>query len=54
MSEYDLTPPATVPSVAVQEAREKRRRVLEAVRQRRKILYTLFHRKMQEQSQFTA
>ncbi len=37
--------PITLPSLTVQEAREKRRKVLEAVRQRRRIIYTRFHQK---------
>ena len=53
MTQYNLTPPATLPSLVVQEAREKRRKVLEAVRARRKIIYTRFHHKMQAQSQAT-
>lgn len=54
MSEYNLTPPATLPSLVVQEAREKRRGVLEEVRQRRRTIYTRFHQKMQAQSQATS
>jgi hypothetical protein len=46
MSEYKLTPLATLPSFAVQETRENRRKVLEAVRKRRKIIYTNFYKKM--------
>jgi len=53
MTNYHLTPPTILPSLAVQEAKEKRRRVLEAVRARRKIIYTRFHQKMQAQSQIT-
>ncbi len=54
MTNYHLTPPTMLPSLAVREAREKRRKVLEGVRQRRKIIYTRFYRKMQAQSQITA
>jgi hypothetical protein len=39
MTNYHLTPPAMVPLLAVHEAKEKRRKVLEAVRERRKQLY---------------
>ena len=45
MTNYHLTPPTMLPSLAVQEAKEKRRRVLEAVRQRRRIIYASFHQK---------
>lgn len=34
MSADNLTPPAMFPSLAVQEAKDKRRKVLEAVRER--------------------
>jgi hypothetical protein len=44
----------TFPSVAMQEASEKRRKQLEAARARRKIINTRFYQKMQAQSQFTA
>jgi len=47
MTAYHLTPPITLPSLAVQEAREKRRKVLEAVRARRKIISQRFAKKMQ-------
>jgi len=53
MTQYNLTPPTILPSLAVQEAKEKRRKVLEAARARRKIIYTRFHQKMQAQSQVT-
>jgi len=36
MSDYHLTPPTTLSSLAVREAKEKRRKVLEAVWQRRR------------------
>jgi len=42
-----------LPSLASQEAREKRRKVLETVRERRKIIYHRFYKKMQAQSQVT-
>jgi len=47
MTNYHLTPPTLLPSLAVQEAKEKRRKVLEAVRARRKIIYTRFRKKIQ-------
>ena len=50
MSEYHLTPPAMLPSLAVQEAKEKRRKVLEAVWQRRKIIYAQFMKKRRLQA----
>jgi len=50
MTEYNLTPPTMLPSLAVQEAREKRRKVLEAVRARRAIIYQRFQKKMQLQA----
>ena len=53
MTAYNLTPPTILPSLVVREAKEKRRKVLEAVRQRRKIIYTRFYKKMQVQSQVT-
>jgi len=34
-------------SLAVKVAREKRRKILEAVRHRRKLIYARFHQKMQ-------
>ncbi len=46
MKAYNLTPPTTLPSLAVQEAREKRRKVLEEVRARRKIIYTRYFTKL--------
>ncbi len=42
MTNYHLTPPTILPSLAIQEAKEKRRKVLEAVRARRKIIYQQF------------
>lgn len=50
MSEYLLTQHTTLPSIAVQAAKEKRRKVLEAVRERRKITYTNFYKKMRLQA----
>ena len=50
MSEYHLTPPPTLPSLAVREAKEKRRKVLEAVWQRRRENYRNFLKKMQLQA----
>jgi hypothetical protein len=50
MSEYHLAPPTTLPSIAVQEAKEKRRKVLEAVRQRRKIISAQFMKKRRLQA----
>lgn len=50
MTAYNLTPPPTLPSLTVQEAREKRRKVLEEVRERRKINYTNFIKKMRLQA----
>jgi hypothetical protein len=46
MSEYHLTSPTTIlSSLAVREAKEKRQKVLKAVRQRRKIIYKQFMKK---------
>lgn len=39
MTAYNLTPPTTLPSLAWQETKEKRKKVLEAVRQRRAEAY---------------
>jgi len=50
MSEYHLTPPTILPSLAVQEAKEKSRKVLEAVWQRRRETYRTFLKKMQLQA----
>ena len=50
MTNYHLTAPTTLPSLAVQEAKEKRRKVLAAVRQRRAIIYQRFREKMQLQA----
>jgi len=48
MSEYHLTPPATLPSFAVQEAREKRRKQLEAAAQVRRANYRAFMEKKRQ------
>lgn len=39
MTDYHQKPPQTLPSFAWQEAKEKRKKLLEAVRQRRAGLY---------------
>ena len=49
MTNYRLTPPQTLPSLAVREAREKRKQVLAAVRERRKRIYQHFREHMKEQ-----
>ena len=49
MTNYHLTPPQTLPSLAAKEACEKRRQVLAAVRQRRKRIYRHFREHMKEQ-----
>ena len=46
MTNYHLTPPATLPSQAVQEAKEKRRKVLDAAAHTRKANYERFLRRM--------
>ncbi len=46
MTNYHLTPPQTLPSLAAKEACEKRRQVLAAVRQRRKRIYKHFREQM--------
>src|SRR6266567_2581263 len=53
MTNYHLTPPTIFPSLTVQEAKEKRRQVLAAVRHRRKIIYQRFQKKMQLQASNT-
>jgi len=45
MTAYNLRP-ITLPSLAVQEAREKRRKVLAAVRERRRTIYRNFYKKL--------
>ena len=42
MTNYHLTPPTTLPSLVVQEAKEKRRRVLEKVANVRRENYHRF------------
>ena len=49
MSNYHLKP-IIPPSLVAQDAKEKRRKVLEAVRARRKIIYAQFKKKMQLQA----
>jgi ribosomal protein S17 len=46
MTEYNLTPPTILPSLAVLDAKEKRRKVLEAVRQRRQEIYQRYYAKL--------
>jgi hypothetical protein len=46
MTNYHLIPPVTLPSRAVQEAKEKRRKVLEAAAHTRKANYQRFLRRM--------
>ena len=46
MTNYHLTPPALLPSVAVQEAKAKRRKVLEAAERTRKANYQRFLQRM--------
>jgi len=53
MTNYHLTPPTILPLLAVQETKEKRRKVLAAVRQRRKIMYQRVNKKMQLHSKQT-
>ena len=49
MTDYHLKPLPTLPSLAAAEAREQRRKQLEAVRARRKIINQRFRHRMQEQ-----
>ncbi len=50
MTNYHVKP-ITLPSLASQDAKKQRRKVLEAVRQRRKIIYQRFRlKKMQLQA----
>jgi hypothetical protein len=46
MTNYHLIPPTTLPSFAVQEAREKRRKVLEAARNSRRENYRRYYAKL--------
>ena len=48
MSNYHLKA-IVPPSIVAKDAKEKRRKVLEAVRARRKEIYKRFHKKMQLQ-----
>ncbi len=48
MTNYHLKPLTTLPSNAVQEAKEQRREQLEAVIKRRKIIYQRFRQRMQK------
>jgi len=50
MTNYHLTSPATLPSLAVQEAKEKRRQVLEKAAQTRKANYLRFLKKRRLQA----
>ena len=50
MTNYHLTPPAILPSLAVQEAKEKRRKVLEKAAKVRRENYKRFYQKMQLQA----
>jgi len=45
MTNYHLTPPTTLPSFAVQEAKEKRRKVLDAAYRTRRANYRAFMEK---------
>jgi hypothetical protein len=53
MTNYHLIPPTMLPSLAVQEAKEKRRKALEAARRVRQENFRNFFKKMQAQSQAT-
>jgi hypothetical protein len=50
MTNYHLTPPTPFPPLAVHDAKEKRRKVLDGVRTRRKLIYQRFSQKMQLQA----
>ena len=50
MSNYHLTPLTTLSSLAAKDAREKRKKLLEEVKQRRKIIYARFRQRMQQAS----
>ena len=55
MTQYNLTPPTILPSLVVREAREKRRKVLEAVSKVRRANYHRFaekKRRLQASSDF--
>ncbi len=49
MTAYHLRP-TSMPSLTALDAKEKRRKVLEAVRERRKINYTNFYKKIRLQA----
>jgi hypothetical protein len=49
MTNYNLKP-IIIPSLAVQQKKEARRKVLEAVRERRREMYTSFQKKKQLQA----
>ncbi len=49
MTSYNLKP-TNLPSLAAQEKKEQRRKVLEEVRARRKAIYKRFQKKMQLQA----
>jgi len=49
MSNYNLKP-ITLPSLLTLDAKEKRKKVLAAVRQRRKIIYQRFRKNIQQQA----
>jgi tRNA A37 threonylcarbamoyladenosine modification protein TsaB len=54
MTNYHLTPPATLStllSLAAQEKKEKRQKVLAAVRHRRSVIYQQFYTKHHAQKQ---
>jgi len=51
MTNYHLTPPAILPSLAVQEAREKRRRVLEKAA---KVRQENYHRYLEKKRRLQA
>jgi hypothetical protein len=50
MTNYGLKPPLTLPSLAIQEAKEKRKQVLQGVWERRKIMYKKYQQKLQRAS----
>ena len=54
MTEYNLTRPTISPTRVVQEAREKRRKVLEGVYQRRRENYARFRGRLKKQEAATA
>jgi hypothetical protein len=50
MTVYKLTPPATLPSLAVQEAKEKHHKILDAAAHTRKANYLAFLKKLRLQA----